>query len=46
MIGLAGTEAATASLLLTFEGAATALIAWLFSGKATACAWCSGWHAW
>ncbi len=30
MIGLAGTEAATASLLLTFEGAATALIARLF----------------
>ncbi|HWF93355.1 MAG TPA: EamA family transporter [Xanthobacteraceae bacterium] len=30
MIGLTGTEAATASLLLTFEGAATALIAWLF----------------
>jgi drug/metabolite transporter (DMT)-like permease len=30
MIGLAGTQAATASLLLTFEGAATALIAWLF----------------
>ena len=30
MIGLSGTEAATASLLLTFEGAATALIAWLF----------------
>jgi drug/metabolite transporter (DMT)-like permease len=29
MIGLAQTEAASASLLLTFEGAATALIAWL-----------------
>jgi drug/metabolite transporter (DMT)-like permease len=28
MLGLARTEAATASLLLTFEGAATALIAW------------------
>jgi drug/metabolite transporter (DMT)-like permease len=28
MLGLAQTEAATASLLLTFEGAATALIAW------------------
>lgn len=28
MIGLAGTSAATASLLLTLEGAATALIAW------------------
>jgi drug/metabolite transporter (DMT)-like permease len=30
MIGLARTEAATASLLLAFEGAATVLIAWLF----------------
>lgn len=29
MIGLAQTQAATASLLLTFEGAATALLAWL-----------------
>jgi drug/metabolite transporter (DMT)-like permease len=28
MLGLAQTEAATASLLLTFEGAATAIIAW------------------
>lgn len=28
MAGLAGTEAATASLLLTFEGVATALMAW------------------
>ena len=30
MIGLAHTQAATASLLLAFEGAATVLIAWLF----------------
>ena len=30
MVGLAQTQAATASLLLTFEGAATALFAWLF----------------
>jgi drug/metabolite transporter (DMT)-like permease len=30
MIGLARTSAAAASLLLTFEGAATTLIAWLF----------------
>jgi drug/metabolite transporter (DMT)-like permease len=29
MIGLAQTQATTASLLLTFEGAATALLAWL-----------------
>jgi drug/metabolite transporter (DMT)-like permease len=33
MIGLAQTSAASASLLLTFEGAATALIAWLFFGE-------------
>lgn len=30
MVGIARTEASTASLLLTLEGAATALIAWLF----------------
>jgi drug/metabolite transporter (DMT)-like permease len=34
MLGLARTEAATASLLLTFEGAATALLAWFVFGEA------------
>lgn len=46
MVGLTRTDAAAASLLLTLEGVATALMAWFMSTRTSTAVSRSAWRAW